>query len=268
MHTPILTSNDCEGGGEVFRASPDTLETSNLSLSMTDDKSATHDPQTEFFKTPAFLTVSSQLHLEVAASSISRVYTLQPTFRAERSHTNRHLSEFWMLEAEIAFSDSLDTIIDVAEASIKHLCRQMEISNTLVAADRAAVLQEISSATLWPRLAYTEAVQLLNSRKEGSNLKWGQPLSTEDERWLAETVGGHLPVFVFDYPRAIKPFYMRENKSSTQMDTVACFDLLVPKVGELAGGSLREERIDELSAAVALHGLDPEQYRWYLELRR
>ncbi|KAG1843112.1 hypothetical protein DFJ58DRAFT_717829 [Suillus subalutaceus] len=209
VHTPILTSNDCEGGGQ----SPDP------------------SAQAEFFSQPAYLTVSSQLHLEALAASLSRVYTLSPCFRAERSQTNRHLAEFWMLEAEWAFISHVGDVCYVVEESLKNALQKYHASSR--------VGFEFQPA-------------------------WGRSLQSEHERWLSERlVGG--PVFVTDYPTSLKPFYMRANDDG---QTVACFDLLVPFIGELVGGSLREERYSHLVEAIQRHGLKEEEYGWYVDLRK
>ncbi|EJD41988.1 asparaginyl-tRNA synthetase [Auricularia subglabra TFB-10046 SS5] len=220
IHTPVLTQNDCEGGGETFTLS---------------------HPAPEIFGHPAHLTVSAQLHLEALASALPRVYTLAPAFRAERSATSRHLSEFWMLEAELAFADTLDEVMDVVERAV-----------------RSVVPPALSGEEPWPRITYTRAVELLDGAA------WGDRLSSVQERWLAEEWAGGRPVFVTDYPAAQKPFYMLPSAapSAPGRGTVACFDLLVPRLGELAGGSLREHRLEHLRV--------PEGggFEWYRDLRR
>lgn len=268
MHTPILTSNDCEGAGETFRIVP-PLEHPPSSSDRSENR-----PQ-EFFGHPAYLTVSSQLHLEALATAISRVYTLSPCFRAERSQTNRHLAEFWMLEAEWAFTETLDDICSVVEASLKDVLA-MAVDTRFYpanASDRTAEmearLKSAISIPTWRRISYADAVSELaqyqrTSRKFTFEPAWGKPLQSEHERWIAEElVKG--PVFVTDYPASLKPFYMRRNDDG---NTVACFDLLVPGLGELVGGSLREERQSLLAKALQDHNLDEEQYAWYLDLRR
>lgn len=254
--------NDCEGGGEVFRVTPDH------SPSEASDNVSTNDSvPTEFFGAPAFLTVSSQLHLEVFASAFSRVYTLQPAFRAERSHTNRHLSEFWMLEAEIAFIDDLHELMEVAEASLKHVLCNQPFRDTLASRQRAVYLDSLLTKP-WIRITYTQAVERIREALGSESIQWGESISTELERWIAEELGNGLPLFVTDYPTSLKPFYMRPSSEDPQRSTVACFDLLVPRIGELAGGSLREERVDRIENAIQKHHLDPSEYRWYTELRR
>lgn len=251
-HTPILTSNDCEGAGEAFRIAP--VDTSTTS-------SATE----EFFSRPSYLTVSSQLHLEALATSISRVYTISPCFRAERSQTNRHLAEFWMLEAEWAFTQNLDDICQVVEGAIKEVIH----NGTEDMAARRKLLDAFCSDRPWTRMSYANAIAELAKYHASTNKftfppTWGKALQSEHERWLAdELVGG--PVFVTDYPATLKPFYMRLNDDGR---TVACFDLLVPRVGELVGGSLREERLDHLTRALNANRLSLDEYGWYLELRK
>lgn len=252
-HTPILTSNDCEGAGEAFRIAPIPPDSS----------SSTSKGPDEFFSQPSYLTVSSQLHLEALASSISRVYTISPCFRAEKSQTNRHLAEFWMLEAEWAFVEDVGEICDVVEGAIKDVISQ---------SGPAALLENVAGEKKWARMSYGEAIQHLSKHHESSSTQegfafapsWGKPLQSEHERWLADHfVGG--PVFITDYPASLKPFYMRLNSDN---ETVACFDLLVPRLGELVGGSLREERLDFLERALDKHGLSREEYGWYLDLRK
>lgn len=288
--------NDCEGGGEVFqisheeaahKAAPtqESQETSHLKSSEKESM------RSHFFGSPTYLTVSSQLHLEVFTSSFSRVYTLQPAFRAERSHTSRHLSEFWMLEAEMSFLDDLDHVMDVVEASIKHVFNDgtvktcLSIPSLSSSKEQGRIPEQVSllerlKAGKWKRITYTQAVEAIQQAfgdKEGTGgIQWGQPISTEQERWIADEVGNGLPIFVTNYPAELKPFYMRPNElgsvagsdSTDGRKTVACFDLLVPRIGELAGGSLREERLGDLTAAYEKHGLDPNQYTWYTDLRR
>ncbi|EPQ52046.1 asparaginyl-tRNA synthetase [Gloeophyllum trabeum ATCC 11539] len=265
VHTPILTSNDCEGAGEAFRIA----QVPSIHPASAGEPSRTE----EFFSKPSYLTVSSQLHLEALATAISRVYTLSPCFRAEPSQTARHLAEFWMLEAEWAFTQSVDDVCRVVEAAMKAVVntalasQDMEVFAKDSELSRIEALRSAADASrAWPRISYATAVQELAKSGQGFQYKpaWGKPLQSEHEKWLAETlVGG--PVFVTDYPIELKPFYMRLNDDGK---TVACFDLLVPHVGELVGGSLREERLDLLKRALAYHKLDAEAYRWYLELRK
>ena len=259
-HTPIITSNDAEGAGESFRLAPVPSRSSSRGAAT---------PDSEFFNKPSYLTVSSQLHLEVLSNAVARVWTLSPCFRAERSQTSRHLAEFWMLEAEWAFVRSVDDLCDVAEASIKHVLRQHSPDRDLLQADIGVpwvLTAAAASEAPWARITYTDAVYEL--QKSGAHFeftpRWGAALQSEHERWLANTFT-RGPIFVTDYPAAIKPFYMRQNDDGK---TVACFDLLVPNVGELVGGSLREERSTLLETAINRQGLDEETYRWYTELRK
>jgi asparaginyl-tRNA synthetase len=261
VHTPILTSNDCEGAGETFR--------------VTTASSGTED---EFFPKPAYLTVSAQLHLEALTSALSRTYTLSPCFRSERSMTNRHLAEFWMLEAEWAFaSGGIKSVCDLVEESVKQTLRDAlqarESLDVLWKGKKDKRMDDLEDAARpnanWTRMTYTEAVKALGGHHSSSPSSfafepaWGKPLQSEHERWLAEQlVNG--PLFVTDYPACLKPFYMRANDDG---ETVACFDLLIPHVGELAGGSVREERLERLVQAMAELSR-PEEYDWYLDLRR
>ena len=259
-NTPILTSHDCEGGGEVFKITP------------VDSKDAT-----EFFKKPVYLTVSGQLHAEIMASAMSRVYTFGPTFRAEESLTSRHLAEFWMLEAEMAFIDELSPLLDVTEGNIQETTRH--VLNTC--ADDVAffnqwvdkgLLQRLQKSVDQPfvRMTYTEAIAILQKvQDEGKQTftfptTWGSSLQSEHERYLA-TEHCQQPVFVTDYPSHLKPFYMRENADGK---TVACFDLLLPGIGELVGGSMREERYSILEQKMKQAKMNMEDYQWYLDLRK
>ena len=258
-HTPIITSNDAEGAGETFRVKP-ALSSRVSHAPPTQD--------TEFFSKPSYLTVSSQLHLEALSNGVARVWTLSPCFRAERSQTSRHLAEFWMLEAEWAFVYSVGDLCSVVEASIKNFLRLDSPDWSLLQKDvgTSRAPMAASSEVSWARITYTDAIHEL--QKSGVRFEyaptWGAALQSEHERWLAESLACG-PIFVTDYPSAIKPFYMRQNDDGK---TVACFDLLVPHVGELVGGSLREERPTLLEAAIKQQGLDDEVYRWYLDLRK
>jgi asparaginyl-tRNA synthetase len=260
---PILTSSDCEGAGEAFRLAP-----------LAPPTPAGAAGSTEFFGGQAFLTVSSQLHLEALAGSLARVYAVTPCFRAERSQTARHLAEFWMLEAELAFVEDVGDVCGVVEGVVRHAALACAAADPSRAEALAAATDPDRP---WARMTYTDAVAELERHaadKPGAFAfapGWGRPLQSEHERWLAESlVGG--PVFVTDYPAALKPFYMRANgDGDAAVDahaTVACFDLLVPGVGELAGGSLREERLPLLEVAIEKHGLDRAEYAWYTDLRR
>lgn len=281
VHTPILTSSDCEGAGETFRVTSSFCPSSDAP----DSPSELPDAQSaEFFSKPAYLTVSSQLHLEALASSLARVYTLSPCFRAERSQTNRHLAEFWMLEAEWAWTCNTNDVCNLVEASIKDALvfgnseegeRRVLAKGVSGYEERLRSLEDARGPKPWARMTYTEAIVELAKYSASAASKahpfqfepsWGRTLQSEHERWLSEVlIKG--PVFVTDYPSTLKPFYMRSNDDGR---TVACFDLLVPHVGELAGGSLREERLDPLRSRMTALGLDTkgEEYGWYLDLRR
>ncbi|KAH8093263.1 hypothetical protein BXZ70DRAFT_390000 [Cristinia sonorae] len=260
-HTPIITSNDSEGGGETFSVTPSAPATSSTAPA----------PHSDFFGRPAYLTVSSQLHLEALAASISRVYTISPCFRAERSQTSRHLSEFWMLEAEWAFTNSVEDVTRVVEGAVRSVMQAPSVDLQVLWKDMDPVRLEalrraVESDVPWARITYTQAVEELQKHSSSFKVaaKWGDSLRSEHEQWLAERlIGG--PVFVTDYPASMKPFYMRLNDDGK---TVACFDLLVPHVGELAGGSLREERLELLKDALRKAGLREEEYAWYVELRK
>lgn len=277
VHSPILTGNDCEGGGDVFR-----VLSGSSGLPPTPDRNLhSHPPTepTEFFGKSSYLTVSSQLHLEALASALNRVYTISPTFRAEASQTNRHLAEFYMLEAEMCFTQDLNSVMDVVEASIKHVLRRLAGPTGML--DELKDLRRSQAGASssppeetpwwdciekpWSRMTYTEAIQALST--PASPVQWGDSLSSEQEKELARRAGG--PIFITDYPTSLKPFYMRANPpSDLHGPTVACFDLLVPSVAELVGGSVREERLAELEASMKAHGLPAEELGWYLDLRR
>ena len=307
MHTPIITGNDAEGAGEAFRLAPvDTPHPSSVSSSISQIPSLPPTPS-EFFSRPAFLTVSHQLHLEALATAISRVYTLSPCFRAEPSLTSRHLAEFWMLEAEWAFpgSNGILDVCDFTESFLRDSLSNVVQSEMVVESlwktcddkKRLSIENALNKKDAWTRMTYTEAIQELekvsspaSSSSSSSSPshrfehipKWGRTLQSEHERWLAESlIGG--PVFITNYPKSIKPFYMRSNDDDK---TVACFDLLVPHVGELIGGSVREERPRVLEAKMRDAGLfssmttddgdrqrdsqndDGSEYQWYLDLRK
>lgn len=239
----------------------------------------------EFFGSPVYLTVSGQLHLEIVASALSRVYTMGPVFRAEPSMTPRHLSEFWMLEAEVAFLSNLDELLDFSEACLKETTRYLletcgediDFLSTWVDKSLKSRLTQLVEQP-FHRMTYTDAVEILqrSGHQFEFEVKWGQGLQSEHEKWLAgEYCKG--PVFVTDYPAGLKPFYMRKNDDEPTAAvgdghhgaaTVGCVDLLVPGIGELMGGSLREERPAVLSQQLKEFGLDPEEYQWYTDLRK
>lgn len=303
VHTPILTSSDCEGAGETF-----TL--------------AEKDAKEPFFSKPVNLTVSGQLHLEAPTLSLTRCYTLGPCFRAEASQTNRHLSEFYMLEGEVAFIRTLPQLLDVVEAGFRDTLKRMlegeggrakreradleriqryraaevveeesEVAEAAAGAPSVSsegdILAHLKAAADKPfaRVSYADAITILQEQHQKVPFQhkpeWDEGLTSEQEKWLA---GSHFggPVFVTDYPASQKPFYMLPSEVAQQADvelngtplpppppapTVAAFDLLFPGIGEMAGGSLREHRLDALEAAIAKAGLRPEDYRWYLDLR-
>jgi len=265
IHTPIITASDCEGAGEMFR-----VTTVDPYKPQKDGKAP--DPATDFFKRPSFLTVSGQLEAEIFATSLSRVYTFGPTFRAENSNTARHASEFWMIEPEIAFCD-LKGDMDLAEEFIKFLVNdalencydELELFNRFVDKGLLERLEKIRT-TPFQRVSYTEAVEiLLNSGVSFEYpVEYGANLQSEHERYLTEKHFG-TPVTVYNYPKEIKPFYMRLNDDDK---TVAAMDLLVPGIGEVIGGSQREERLSVLEANMQRHHLDPKDYWWYAELRK
>jgi asparaginyl-tRNA synthetase len=263
VHTPIITTSDCEGAGEMFTVT--ALRPAELT--------GKEDPfGADFFGRRAGLTVSGQLEAEALALALGRVYTFGPTFRAENSNTSRHLAEFWMIEPEIAFCDLAE---DAALAEkflrylINHVLREcpedLELFGKFIDKTLPDRLTEVANHD-FARISYTEAVQILTeSGKEFSfPVSWGSDLQSEHERFLAEEVF-RKPVIVLDYPAALKPFYMRENEDGR---TVAAMDILLPGIGEIVGGSQREERYEVLERRMLAAGLDLDTYRWYLDLRR
>ncbi|MBU3091774.1 asparagine--tRNA ligase [Clostridium sp. CF011] len=265
-HTPIITGSDCEGAGEMFRIS--TLDFSNIPLG--EDKKV--DYAQDFFGKETSLTVSGQLAAEAFALAFRNVYTFGPTFRAENSNTGRHAAEFWMIEPEIAFADLKDDM-KLAEDMMKYIIKyvmenapeEMEFFNSFVDKGLIERLNGVVNAE-FGQITYTEAVDIL--QKSGNEFQypvtWGCDLQTEHERYLTEEVF-KKPLFVTDYPKEIKSFYMRINDDNK---TVAAMDLLVPGIGEIIGGSQREERQDILEARMEECGLNKEDYWWYLELRK
>ena len=266
VHTPIITGSDCEGAGEMFRVT--TLDMDNLPK----NEDGTVDYSGDFFGKETNLTVSGQLEAETYALVFRNVYTFGPTFRAENSNTARHASEFWMIEPEISFAD-LQANMELAEAMIKYIINyvlenapeEMQFFNSFVDKGVLERLNHIVNSD-FGRVTYTEAVDLLlKSGKEFQYpVEWGIDLQTEHERYLTEEIF-NKPVFVTDYPKDIKAFYMRLNDDGK---TVAACDLLVPGVGEIIGGSQREERLDVLTARMKELGLNEEDYWWYLDLRK
>ena len=266
IHTPIITGSDCEGAGEMFRVT--TLDLNNLPLK--DD--GTVDDSKDFFGKATNLTVSGQLNAENFAMAFGDVYTFGPTFRAEVSYTQRHAAEFWMIEPEMAFADLYD-YMDTAEAMVKYIInsvlekcpQEMEFFNSFVDKGLLDRLHNVVSND-FGRVSYTDAVNILikSGKKFDYPVKWGIDLQTEHERYLTEEVF-KKPIFVTDYPKDIKAFYMRLNDDGK---TVAAADCLVPGIGEIIGGSQREERLDVLTERMAQLGLKEEDYWWYLDLRR
>ena len=266
VHTPIITASDCEGAGEMFRVT--TLDMDHIPR--TEDGAV--DYSQDFFGKPANLTVSGQLNAENFAMAFGDVYTFGPTFRAEKSNTTRHAAEFWMIEPEMAFCD-LAGDMDVAEAMIKFVIRtvmekcpdEMNFFQSFVDKGLKERLEHVASSD-FGRVTYTEAVELLkrSGHKFDYPVDWGCDLQTEHERYLTEQVF-QKPVFVTDYPKEIKAFYMRLNDDGK---TVAAADCLVPGIGEIIGGSQREERLDVLENRIRELGMDPKDYWWYLDLRR
>ncbi|KAH9862117.1 hypothetical protein IAQ61_010320 [Plenodomus lingam] len=304
-HTPIITSSDCEGAGEVFTVAPEVPSPATPEATSTNQMKQREDL---FFGSPKYLTVSGQLHLEALAQSVNKVWTLSPAFRAEKSDTARHLSEFYMLEAELAFVDDVNQIMDVVEDMLRSVTSEVKsstVGHELLEARAQAHEQEdggVSPDTLvqrwqglvagpWPRITYGNAVQHLKDAVAQGKVSFefapghADGLQTEHERYLAESVGLGGPVFVTDYPRNIKPFYMAPSTSmqteAQAATTVACFDLLVPEICELVGGSMREHRLHELLQAMKEHGLQgaegaadgdeaatEDALQWYVDLRR
>ena len=266
VHTPIITASDAEGAGEMFRVT--TLDIGNPPR--TEDGEV--DFREDFFSAPTNLTVSGQLEAECFALAFNNVYTFGPTFRAENSNTPRHAAEFWMIEPEIAFAD-LEDDMQLAEDLTKYVVRdvlekcprEIDFFNKFVDNTLKARLEAVVGAD-FVRVTYTEAIDILNQsgQKFEFPTEWGAALQSEHERYLTEKVFGR-PVFVTDYPKEIKAFYMRLNDDGK---TVAAADMLVPGIGELIGGSQREERLDVLEARIEELGLDKKAYWWYLELRR
>lgn len=266
VNTPLITSSDTEGAGEMFKVT--TLDLNNVPKNEEGKVDSTKD----FFKQPTNLTVSGQLNAEAFALAFRDVYTFGPAFRAEDSHTTRHAAEFWMVEPEMAFAN-LQDVINVSEDMLKYVINyllenasdEIDFLNQNVDQELRARLEATRDAD-FAQITYTEAIdKLLAADQEFENkVEWGIDLQTEHERYLSEKVY-QKPVFITDYPRDIKAFYMRENEDHK---TVAAVDLLVPGIGELIGGSQREERLAKLNEKIKEFNLDPEEYKWYLELRK
>src|SRR5436305_8942459 len=266
LNTPIITASDCEGAGELFRVT--TIDPNSAPRKADGEIDYARD----FFARATYLTVSGQLEAEAFASALSKVYTFGPTFRAENSNTSRHANEFWMIEPEMAFTD-LEGNMDLAEELIKYLIREMRDTSP----EELELLAKFVDRTLlarldfvvdrpFQRISYAEAIDLLEKSGEKFEFPvgYGLNLQSEHERWLTEK---HFkcPVTVFNYPKEIKPFYMRLNDDG---ETVTAMDLLVPGIGEIVGGSQREERLQVLETNMRRHGLSAAEYKWYLDLRR
>ncbi|OLN90015.1 Asparagine-tRNA ligase [Colletotrichum chlorophyti] len=298
-HPPIITSSDCEGAGEVFNVTTGSAETSQV---------PTADQHKEFFRSPKYLTVSSQLHLEALAQSLGHVWTLSPTFRAERSDTSRHMSEFYMLEAEMSFVDELDEVMDLVEDMLgslatglyqtraaQELLQRRASGKGRTADDDLVPKDEVErrwlgmmpqSTSRWPRIKYADAIKLLQAEQQRFDIKptWEGGLQSEHEKFLAKALGTangtgpYTPVFVTHYPQEIKAFYMRKSNPSVVASdqpgpTVDCFDLLVPDLCEIAGGSMREHRLTDLLETMKSRGMDSssatgDDLSWYVDLRR
>ena len=266
VHTPIVTGSDCEGAGEMFRVT--TLDMDNLP--MTEDGKV--DYSQDFFGKSTNLTVSGQLNVETYCMAFRNVYTFGPTFRAENSNTTRHAAEFWMIEPEIAFADLNDDMA-LAEDMLKYIINyclenapeEMEFFNKFIDNGLLERLNNIVS-NKFAHVTYTEAIEILKEHNDEFAYKaeWGCDLQTEHERYLTETVFKR-PVMVTDYPKEIKAFYMKLNDDKK---TVAAVDVLVPGIGEIIGGSQREENYDVLVSRMKEMGLNPEDYDWYLDLRK
>lgn len=266
IHSPIITVNDCEGAGEMFQ-----VTTIDLDKPLKDEQGKINLSQ-DFFGRRANLTVSGQLNAEAFCLAFNRVYTFGPTFRAENSNTTRHASEFWMIEPEIAFAD-LEDSMDLAEEMVKYLIdyikkncpEELDFFNKFIDKNLIERLDNVANST-FGRITYTKAIEILRDSKEKFKypVKWGIDLQTEHERCITEKFF-KKPVFVIDYPLGIKAFYMRLNDDGK---TVAAMDLLVPGIGEIVGGSQREERLDILERRIKEFSLSKEDYQWYLDLRK
>jgi len=272
IHTPIITGSDCEGAGEMFQITtllnglqfpkdiPQVKETGKI------------DYSSEFFGHPTYMTVSGQLNGEIYACSMSNIYTFGPTFRAEVSHTPRHLAEFWMIEPEIAFAD-LEENMQIAEDYLKFCVKyamdtcpeDMDFFNKFIEKGLIERLQNVLSSP-FERITYTQAIDILikSGQKFEKAVSWGLDLASEHERYITEKVF-KKPTIITDYPKEFKSFYMRMNEDGK---TVAAMDILVPKIGEIIGGSQREERLDRLEKRIEELKLAKENYSWYLDLRR
>jgi len=265
IHTPIITSSDCEGAGELFKVT--TLDMANIPK-----ENSNIDFKKDFFEKPAYLTVSGQLEGELFATALSNIYTFGPTFRAENSHTSRHAAEFWMVEPEMAFYDIFDTM-ELAEVFIKEILKEyletssdeIDLFNRFVNKELKTRLNHILEID-FEKIEYTKAIDILKnaSKQFEYQVSYGINLQTEHERYLTEEYF-KKPVFVYNYPKEIKPFYM---KSNDEGKTVRALDLLVPGIGEIIGGSQREEKLDILQNNMKRLNLNEKDYWWYLDTRR
>lgn len=281
VQPPLITSSDCEGAGETFTVSPQSSAPSTTS-----PKGAEEELENiHFFRNPKYLTVSSQLHLEAYAAELGNVWTLSPTFRAEKSKTPRHLSEFYMLEAEVNFTNELPALLDLVEYLIRDLARRLydtPVAQEVLSAKRTGesgldssddiheILRRrwevlLSQSITWPRITYTQAIEMLQDAQTNHGASfiyppsWSEGLQTEHERYIVDTIFKGVPVFVTDYPQKVKPFYMAPSVGADAAqpgkETVACFDLLFPEICEVVGGSLREHRLPELISKMREYGL-------------
>jgi len=273
LHTPVITASDCEGAGEMFQITT-LLKNGAAKVSDIPVDKATGKPNynEDFFGKPAFLTVSGQLNGEMYATALGKIYTFGPTFRAENSHTTRHIAEFWMIEPEVAFAD-LDENMDLAEAYLKFVVQYVLDNNSedLEFFDKMyekGLIERLKKVAGVPfkRVTYTEAVDILikSGQQFQVPVSWGIDLQSEHERYVTEKVFNQ-PIFLVDYPKDIKAFYMRMNEDGK---TVRAMDLLVPKIGELIGGSQREERLEVLQQRIKDMKMDEASYKYYLDLRK
>lgn len=256
VHAPCITFSDCEGAGEAFRVHSGS----------------------DLFGREAFLSVSAQLYAEAAASSLGRVFTFGPVFRAEKHNTSRHLAEFMMLEVELCFISEISQLMDFIETMLKRCIKNLPSQLLKPFGNEVNQRNSFLKDAPFTRLTYEQAIKLINSHADhhgtrfSNSLEWGMPLQTEHEKYLTESIVGG-PTFVFNYPSKVKAFYMKSNgdvssKKSWELSTVSCCDLLLPGVAEVVGGSIREDRLDVLEKTMEYNGLDPLTYAWYLDLRR
>ncbi len=266
IHTPIITASDAEGAGAMFNVTTSMEERGGKYVLKNDD------PSGDFFGKPSFLTVSGQLNVETQCLGLTNVYTFGPTFRAENSNTARHLAEFWMIEPEQAFCDiegnmnlAEEFVREVIQDALDNRADDLEFFDKRIEPNLLATLKHVVSSQ-FERITYTQAVDMLNNSGENFEfpVSWGTDLQSEHERWLTETKIGK-PVIVTDYPKEIKAFYMYQNDDGK---TVRAMDVLVPRIGELIGGSQREDRLDVLEKRIVEQGLPKDAYWWYLDLRR